>query len=45
MDTELVIDVSANTSPTVAGNTVCGGTISIRVYQSASPTMGENTTC
>ena len=41
----VAIDVGANTSPDIDGNTACGGIASIKVHDSASPTMGENTTC
>ena len=39
------IDIGANSSPIVEGNTVCGGTISIKQHETADPTIGENTTC
>jgi len=50
--TDNVIDVSGRgivagkgTSPTIAGNDVCGRDVSIYVAEDASPDLGENQTC
>ena len=39
------IDIGANTSPSVDGNSVCGGNGSIKIHDDATPSMGENATC
>ena len=39
------IDIGANTSPDVVGNSACGGVASIKIHDTATPSMGENTTC
>ena len=41
----MAIDIGANTSPSVDGNSACGGVESIKIHDDATPSMGENTTC
>lgn len=39
------IDVGAHSSASVVGNTVCGGQVSIKVNDTATPAIGENSIC
>jgi hypothetical protein len=41
----IAIDIGVGTSPNVVGNNACGGSTSIRIHGTATPSMGENTTC